>query len=65
MSVQPGYYGIMQGGVFRRYTTGTYAYETSNCTTQQSSTINTKLPVTSNGVDTTTNKTGNIPWDQQ
>jgi hypothetical protein len=65
ITINPGYYGIIQGGVYRRWTTGTYAYETSNCTTQQSTTIDTKLPLTADATDTATNKTGTIPWDQQ
>jgi hypothetical protein len=64
ITIRPGYYGILQTGVFRRYTTGHYGYDNGNCTFQPEKTITTKLPITADGYDTATNTTGNVPWDQ-
>jgi hypothetical protein len=61
----PGHqYGILQGGVFRRVTTGHYYYDNGNCTYTAGSTITTKIPVAADGQAATTNTTGNVPWDQ-
>ena len=57
-------YGILQGGVFRRVTTGHYYFDYGNCTYTAGSTITTKLPITADGYAATTNTTGNVPWDQ-
>jgi hypothetical protein len=65
MTVPVGYYGILQGGVFRRYVTGHYYYVYGNCTFTQGSTIGVKLPFPNQGYDTTVNTTGKVPWDQQ
>lgn len=64
ISIKPGYYGILQGGVFRRYTTGHYYYDNGNCTYTTGSTISVKIPVVADGYDSTTNTSGNVPWDQ-
>lgn len=65
ITVHPHYYGILQGGVFRRYTSGHYYYDYGNCTYSTGSTIYTKLPVVADGYAATTNTTGVVPWDQQ
>jgi hypothetical protein len=65
MTVPVGYYGILQGGVFRRYVTGHYYYVYGNCTVTAGSTIAVKLPFPNQGYDTTVNTTGKVPWDQQ
>jgi hypothetical protein len=65
MTVPVGYYGILQGGVFRRYVTGHYYYVYGNCTVTKGSTIAVKLPFPNQGYDTTVNTTGKVPWDQQ
>jgi hypothetical protein len=65
MTVPVGYYGILQGGVFRRKVTGHYYYVYGNCTHTTGSTITVKLPFPNQGYDTTVNTTGKVPWDQQ
>jgi hypothetical protein len=65
ITIRPGYYGILQTGVFRRYTYGHYGFDNGNCTVSNERTITTKLPITADGSDSTTNTTGRVPWDQQ
>jgi hypothetical protein len=64
ITIRPKYYGILQGGVFRRVTTGHYFFDNGNCTYTTGSTITTKVPVTSDGSASATNTTGVVPWDQ-
>lgn len=65
MAVPAGSYGILQGGVFRRYITGRYYYQYGDCTSTAGSTLAVKLPFPNQGYDTVTNKTGTVPWDRQ
>lgn len=62
LSIPSNYYGIVQYGVQRRYTVGTYVYDNGYCTVTTRS-VYTKLPVTTNGSASVVNSTGNVPWD--
>ena len=57
-------YLVLQGGVFRRYTTGDYYYDDGNCHQKHLERIRSKISVNSDGQDAVVNKTGDVPWDQ-